>query len=314
MREYLIPESGNWYKAGLHTHSTLSDGHFTPEQLKELYKGMGYSILALTDHRKCIPHPELNDPEFLTITSLEADLNTEDERGYVVDTVHINAFAKSPDTTYQTTSQPVTDENVNGLLRDLDEAGFVTCINHPVWSDMSTEELFRYHGNTALEIYNSISVIYNNYADDSPYVEHFLRAGGKATLIAADDCHLIREDGGPTLEYGSGFNMFRLPELSYDGVIGALQNRQTYASTGPLFREMWLDGNILHVECSPVRRLIVRSRYIHFKKWVMEDEPFTCMDVDISDLKEKSPYIWVSIRDEKGGIAWAQPYYFRDRT
>ena len=35
------------YKANLHSHSNLSDGELTPEQLKEAYKSHGYSILSM---------------------------------------------------------------------------------------------------------------------------------------------------------------------------------------------------------------------------------------------------------------------------
>jgi len=42
MRKYLLPESGNFYKANLHCHSTLSDGNLTREQLKKAYMDKGY--------------------------------------------------------------------------------------------------------------------------------------------------------------------------------------------------------------------------------------------------------------------------------
>ena len=37
-RRYIISPEGNFYKAQLHTHSTVSDGALTPEEVKELYK------------------------------------------------------------------------------------------------------------------------------------------------------------------------------------------------------------------------------------------------------------------------------------
>lgn len=70
MKKYLLPEKGNFYKANLHAHSTVSDGHFTPKELKNLYKNKGYSILAYTDHELLVDHSDLNDDEFLAITSL----------------------------------------------------------------------------------------------------------------------------------------------------------------------------------------------------------------------------------------------------
>ena len=38
------------YKGNLHSHSTLSDGTQTPEELKELYKANGYSIYTLREY------------------------------------------------------------------------------------------------------------------------------------------------------------------------------------------------------------------------------------------------------------------------
>ena len=35
MRKDLLPREGRFYKANLHAHSTVSDGHYTPEELKQ---------------------------------------------------------------------------------------------------------------------------------------------------------------------------------------------------------------------------------------------------------------------------------------
>ena len=34
MKKYLLPKDGTFYKANLHCHTTLSDGHLTPEEIK----------------------------------------------------------------------------------------------------------------------------------------------------------------------------------------------------------------------------------------------------------------------------------------
>ncbi len=44
MRKYLLPETGNFYKANLHCHTTLSDAKRTPEEVKALYQKKGYSV------------------------------------------------------------------------------------------------------------------------------------------------------------------------------------------------------------------------------------------------------------------------------
>ena len=62
------------YSIDLHIHSTVSDGSWTPEQLKEEYSKRGYSIIAYTDHGKLITHNELTDARFLALNGLEIGL------------------------------------------------------------------------------------------------------------------------------------------------------------------------------------------------------------------------------------------------
>ena len=72
MKKHLLPESGNFYKANLHCHTVLSDGCLTPEEVKEIYKNAGYSVVAYTDHDILIPHhAELSDDEFLALNGWE---------------------------------------------------------------------------------------------------------------------------------------------------------------------------------------------------------------------------------------------------
>ena len=50
MKKYLLPESGNFYKANIHCHTNISDGTMTPEEVKAHYMAHGYSVVAFTDH------------------------------------------------------------------------------------------------------------------------------------------------------------------------------------------------------------------------------------------------------------------------
>ena len=58
MRKYLLPENGTFYKANLHCHSTVSDGKLSPEEMKAEYQKRGYSVIAYTDHKVMVPHPD----------------------------------------------------------------------------------------------------------------------------------------------------------------------------------------------------------------------------------------------------------------
>jgi len=83
----LSKEKGNFYKANLHCHSTYSDGVLSPSEIKELYKSMGYSIVAFTDHNVLMPHDELKDDDFLPLNGYEMDFSED-------------LFSKKVDTSY----------------------------------------------------------------------------------------------------------------------------------------------------------------------------------------------------------------------
>ena len=69
----LLPSGGCQYKANLHCHSHLSDGEFSPEKLRDIYREKGYSVLAVTDHNRLVEHSDLNREDFLMLTGYEVD-------------------------------------------------------------------------------------------------------------------------------------------------------------------------------------------------------------------------------------------------
>ena len=73
MKKFLLSESGKFYKANLHSHSTYSDGKLTPEQMKKAYMEKGYSIIAFTDHNLLLSHNDLSDENFLALNGMEID-------------------------------------------------------------------------------------------------------------------------------------------------------------------------------------------------------------------------------------------------
>ena len=41
MKKYLLPESGKFYKANMHTHTNISDGEIPAEEIKRMYVEKG---------------------------------------------------------------------------------------------------------------------------------------------------------------------------------------------------------------------------------------------------------------------------------
>ena len=97
MKRHLIPESGRFYKANMHMHTTVSDGVGSPEEIKKAYMDAGYSIVAYSDHEVLVEHNDLTDENFLAITSFEKTINKRTEKTYShMTTAHLNFFAKDP--------------------------------------------------------------------------------------------------------------------------------------------------------------------------------------------------------------------------
>ena len=105
MKHYLLPEQGAFYKANLHCHSNISDGKKSPEELKTMYREQGYSVLAYTDHELLVDHSDLDDKEFLTLTSLEYGIVEQDDYN-LSKTIELNMFKKDQHDTLQVCFEP----------------------------------------------------------------------------------------------------------------------------------------------------------------------------------------------------------------
>lgn len=65
-------------KGNLHTHTCLSDGRLSPEEVIARYKELGYDFLAITDHDDWIPEGywqtiPRDEPDLLVFVGVEVD-------------------------------------------------------------------------------------------------------------------------------------------------------------------------------------------------------------------------------------------------
>ena len=98
MRKYLLSEKGNYYKANLHCHSNCSDGKLSPAEIKEVYKNLGYSIVAYTDHDILLAHDDLNDDTFLALHGFEMEVNESKKAEFPsIKTCHMCFIGLEPD-------------------------------------------------------------------------------------------------------------------------------------------------------------------------------------------------------------------------
>ena len=333
---YLISPFEMQYKANLHCHSTISDGKKTPEELKEMYKSHGYGILAITDHERPVNHQHLSDENFMMLTGYENYIRPDPEGRYNAfeKEVHMNLLARDPDnvkficynecyarylkrdnalnTIVRAGSErprEFTREYINEFIRTARENGYLVTYNHPYWSMEDEADILSYEGIFSLEICNYSSYVLNYLETCAPLYDKMLLAGKHVFCHGSDDNHNNHPEGSPYCDSFGAYTMIMPEKFTYSSVIDALEAGKMYASMGPTIKEVSVEGDQLHIECSDVAHIFAyygskRPSFIH----AAAGETLTSADITIDP---RARYVRVAVLDRNG--KWAHTRgYFRD--
>lgn len=309
MKKFLFPENGNQYKANLHSHSTFSDGHLTPEEMKEKYIKQGYSIIAFTDHEAFFPHNELTDENFLALNGTEISVEAPMEKNGFFKATHLGLIAKDKNNKKAPCFHPgylwyFSDEvvekfvkeklyfgdgeynriysvdGINDMIKTASENGFLVIYNHIGWSRESVLTLAELEGLSGFEIFNNGSYLDGCDSYDAPIYDDLLRLGKRFFPVAADDNHNI--PGHPD-SFG-GWTYVLSPDLSYESVIKALERGDLYSSLGPQIKNLWLEDGKYHIETSPAREIFLKAGNRRGKRVASENgEPITHAEFDFAE-------------------------------
>lgn len=229
MKKYLLPQTGNFYKANLHAHTTVSDGEYSPEEVKKMYKEHGYSVVAFTDHHVMVPHMDLAEEDFLPLIGWEmgfGEIDQEAIKRYGEDSPIVQRFYRrncdiccispSPDVLEQPCyhrteyvsgfmepwrayvhfdenepdfERTFTPECINEAIKRHVDRGFFVTYNHPGFSQANYTEYSKYHGMHAMEICNFGSLVTGWPDYNEKEYEDMLRGGERIYCIATDDNH-----------------------------------------------------------------------------------------------------------------------------
>ncbi len=330
---YLISPNKGQYKANLHCHSTLSDGSKTPEELKEMYKRHGYSILAITDHERPADHTYMTDGNFLMLTGYEVYIRADKNAAYDVYSskeVHLNLFARDPhnlsyvcynkpyckylprdkhDTLVKVGSEApreYTTEYINSFIRTAKDNGYIVSYNHPCWSMVAEADVLDTEGCFSLEMVNYNSYLMNHHEHNGALYDKLLIAGKRVFCHGVDDNHNRCPEGHPRCDSFGGFTMIMADSLEYGEVFSAMERGEMYSSMGPVIHSIEYSDMKLHIECSPASVIIV---YMGSKSpahiYAPVGETLTSADVEID---ERAKFVRVSVIDTVGNWADTRGY------
>lgn len=332
MKKILLDANKPYFKANLHSHSDISDGQLTPEEMKQAYMEHGYSVIAYTDHDVLIGHNDLTDDNFLALNGYEIEVSEEGKPWGDTRSCHLCLIALEPDNLNQVCvhrteyllgngakyiekvqfdrSKPdyvrvYSPECINEIIAEGRKNGFFVTYNHPGWSLETLRDYGEYKGMNAMEICNYGSV-HEGYVDrnERPYDE-FLRDGKRIFCSAGDDNH---SRGGKD-SFG-GFVMINADKLEYRTITKALEEGKFYASEGPEIYGVYFEDGVLSVECSDAAQIRFNTgiRRTGVEYWDGE-APLNSASFKIW---EGDHYIRITVTDRFGKCAYTSAYFTDD--
>ena len=339
--KHLLPPV-TYYKANFHTHSTVSDGKLTPEELRDAYKAKGYSILAITDHSVMVQHQDLNQPDFLLLTGVEIDMEEQDNEVNLLDRkLHMCLIGKDPYRQWIPFRDPrpiaasvpfeagceiaglprkYDPESINAVIAECSRQGFLVTYNHPCWSLESYPDYAPLKGLWAMEYRNTASIGEGYDENNSRVYQDLLLLGNRLMPVCADDTHRPTDprSGYPVL--GDSWNMIGAEKLEYGTVIEAMERGDLYASCGPEINSLTWDGASLHITCSPAARVQVLTHTRCAKlAYAGEGEPITEASFDMSGwlkrFREKeNAFLRLIVTAADGSYAVTRAYFVDELT
>ncbi len=323
------------FKANLHSHSVLSDGKLTPEELVEIYREHGYAVLAITDHEAPYDHTALSTPEMLLVSGYEAYIrpSADAKQDPFGPEVHLNLFARQPhNTTYICYDPPFckymphaeaealaqagareprryTPAYINAFIEAARGAGYLVSYNHPGWSMEAEADIMAYRGCFSLEMFNTGAQQISGYECNGALYDRLLRSGRRLYCHGADDNHNVRPLEDPRSDSYGAWTMILASELKYDSILAALEKGDFYASTGPEITSLSILGTVVSLECSPA----VRIRMVESPKRTAQVAAEKGKSVTHANfiIPPEAPYVRFSVTAADGTQAHTRAF-FRD--
>lgn len=301
-------QPGRFWRGNLHTHSNLSDGAFSPQQVIAAYQKAGYDFITLSEHfLKRFGYPiadttSFRSNSFTTIlgAELHAPVTNAGElwhilaNGLPLDFAHISENETGP-----------------SLAKRAREAGAYITIAHPAWSRYTIDDgralIASAH---AVEIYNHGCAIENDLGDGWYLHDQLLNEGHRLNAIATDDAHFKTPD-----HFGGWVNV-KTESLNPDALLSALKAGDFYSSQGPEFYSISLDRKDISITCTAVNCISVVSGIS--RSCVRYGEAITDAKFDLSSLEQgwllekTSPWFRVVAIDNAGKKAWSNAYWWAD--
>ena len=297
---------GQFFRGNLHTHSNRSDGVLEPDEVCRRYKAEGYDFIALTDHFIGLYDYPIVDTTahrkdgFTTILGAEIHSGAMEngELWHILAVGLPSDFAPPNAPDFAPRADQESGPELAWRARD---AGAFVAIAHPEWSGLSLDDARSIDAAHAVEVYNHGCAIGADRPHGFDVLDKLLTEGRKLTLCATDDAHFSEPD------HFGGWVMVKARENEPGQLLDALKAGHFYATTGPEFRGISVNGTEITVETSAVKSVIVQGQ--GSAAVARHGESMTTTTVS-AERCAASSWFRVSIIDAAGRRAWLNPMYW----
>ena len=270
-------------KVNLHTHTTLSDGRKTPDEVIARYRENGYDAIALTDHWV---RGECHSTDGMTVLAgAEYNIGKGDSAKGVY---HILGLGTASD---------VSADHASGAQEVIDAihaVGGLAVLAHPAWSLNTPGDILALRDVDATEIYNSVSGVHFSRRPDSGLIVDMLASRGLyLPLVADDDAHYYDNDACIS------WIMAEAEDNSQKAILDAVKSGKFYATQGPEVH-MWLEGDEVVVKCSPSKEIVFFSNLVWCER-VLEGDALTEARYKI---RPDETFLRCEVVDRDGKRAW----------
>ncbi len=271
------------YKGNLHTHTTNSDGSLTPQKAVDLYAGMDYHFLMLSDHDHITKTDTLDHRGMTLISGYEITA----EGSHVLHVQADRLLARTP--------------NRQPMINAINAQGGLAIMNHPNWGEnfihCPQRELEQLQGYIGLEIYNGVSERAEGAALATDRWDMLLSQRRRVWGFGNDDMHEA-EDSGIT------WNMVFAEDASAPSLLKAIRMGNFYVSTGVKIENIRVEGKRLEIESADTQCYRVVRDHGGILDTV-EGSKLTYEPPDIYPLS----YIRVECYGAGTRMAWTQPFW-----
>ncbi len=300
---FLQDENAIWLKGNLHSHSTMSDGKLTPEEMKEAYKHHGYDFLVISDHDRYTDTRHMSEDNFTMVQGFELYGNATDEKDIHIHLLWDDNFDEFQHGQYIHLPER-TGKATKAFCEEMKAKGAYIMLNHPHWSMLTSAEVEVDSFYDAVELINYETEWLENVGDGTVFWIEMLYKGARLWGGGSDDNHNGQEVDSMYSGSFGGWTVVKAKDRSRNAIIEALKTGSFYTSTGPAIYDFYVEDDEVHVVCSPCERIYIGGQHrCHQRKIGRHVTEF------VTKLKGKEKFVRAEVMDAAGRSAYTNPIW-----